>query len=473
MKRIKKTAGKTAKTLVASILLGMLAFNTQAQTLCFNPYTNFAVGLQPYSICSADFNNDSFKDLATANYQPSDVSVLLGVGTGNFGTQTPFTDGVTTNPYSVCSADFNGDGKVDLAVANYTSSNVSVLLGTGTSSFGAAAYFTVDTYPFSVISADFNGDGKADLATASYIQNHISILLGTGNGSFFSQTDFAEGTNPYSVISADFNGDGKADLASANSGSNNISVLLNTSTGTGTVTTSFGTGANFAVGGITPQSITSGDFNNDGLKDLATANEASDNITVFLGTGAGNFGTAANFTLATGSNPQSITNGDFNGDGNLDLATANYGTNNISILLGTGTGSFSVAVNFVVGTQPKSVISADFNNDGKTDLATADYGSSKTSVLLNCTATTSIDQFTNNSIETNIYPNPNNGSFVIETNAATKQTVQVYDVNGKIVLSQTINGKSTIDASSLSEGMYNINIISNEGIVNKRLIIVR
>jgi hypothetical protein len=88
-------------------------------------------------------------------------------------------------------------------------------------------------------------------------------------------------------------------------------------------------------------------------------------------------------------------------------------------------------------------------------------------------STTGIQQVTGNNAQVNIYPNPNNGSFIIEPSSATKQSMQVYDVNGKLVLSQTINGKTTIDASSLNEGIYNISLLSNEGVINKRLVIVR
>ena len=86
---------------------------------------------------------------------------------------------------------------------------------------------------------------------------------------------------------------------------------------------------------------------------------------------------------------------------------------------------------------------------------------------------TGIKQIVNNNVQLNIYPNPNNGSFVIEPSIATKQTMQVYDVSGKVVLSQILNGKTTIDASSFSGGIYNVSIISNEGVINKRLVIVR
>jgi hypothetical protein len=191
----------------------------------FNPATNFTVGSNPNSVTVGDFNGDGKSDLAVANFYSNNVSVLLGTGTGSFGAATNFTVG--TRPISVTVGDFNGDGKSDLAVANYNSSNVSVLLGTGTGSFGAATNFTVGTGPFSVTVGDFNGDGKSDLAVTNYNNNNVSVLLGTGTGSFGTATNFTVGTDPFSVTVGDFNGDGKSDLAVANANSNNVSVLLN------------------------------------------------------------------------------------------------------------------------------------------------------------------------------------------------------------------------------------------------------
>jgi hypothetical protein len=151
---------------------------------------------------------------------------ILGANSSaSFNPATNFTVG--SNPNSVTVGDFNGDGKSDLAVANFYSNNVSVLLGTGTGSFGAATNFTVGTGPFSVTVGDFNGDGKSDLAVTNYNNNNVSVLLGTGTGSFGTATNFTVGTDPFSVTVGDFNGDGKSDLAVANANSNNVSVLLN------------------------------------------------------------------------------------------------------------------------------------------------------------------------------------------------------------------------------------------------------
>jgi uncharacterized repeat protein (TIGR01451 family) len=339
---------------------------------------DFVVQPRPQYVAVSDFNSDGRNDLATANSTSNNVSILLGTGTGSFGAATNFPVG--SNPFSVAVGDFNSDGRSDLATANQSSNNVSILLGTGTGSFGAATNFPVGSNPFSVAVGDFNSDGRSDLAVTNQTSHNVSILLGTGTGSFGAATNFPVGVSPFSVAVNDFNNDGRSDLATANQSSNNVSILLGTGTG------SFGAATNFPVG-VSPFSVAVSDFNNDGRSDLATANQSSNNVSILLGTGTGSFGAATNFPVGAG--PSSVSIGDFNSDGRSDLATANRESNNVSILLGTGTGSFGAATNFPVGSNPLSVAVGDFNSDGRSDLATANQSSSNVSLLIStCGATT-------------------------------------------------------------------------------------
>jgi hypothetical protein len=223
--------------------------------------------------------------------------------------------------------DFNGDGKQDLAVANYlefTSSTVSILLGDGTGNFSAPTNYTVGNGPIFVAVGDFNGDGKQDLAVVDEFSNSVSILLGDGAGNFSAPTNFAVGGEPSSVAVGDFNGDGKQDLAVANVDDGTLSILLGDGTG------NFSAATNFGVGNF-PFSVAVGDFNGDGKQDLAVANFDGDNVSILLGDGAGNFSAPTNF--GAGSNPIWLAVGDFNGDGKQDLAVANYYSDNVSILL--------------------------------------------------------------------------------------------------------------------------------------------
>lgn len=340
----------------------------------FGPHSDFQVGFVPDSVAIADFNGDGKPDLAVANTNPTfnTISILLNttqfLPAGVFCHKADFISGNV--PYSVAIADFNRDGKLDLAVANSNSNAVTVLFGTGVGSFGRFRFQTGDG-PVSVATGDFNGDGNLDLVTANSNNDTITILRGFGNN-VFAPTDFGVGATPFSVAVGDFNGDGKADIVTANAGSNSVSILL----GLGNL--SFGARSDFGTGN-TPHSVAVGDFNRDGKLDLAVANYGSNTVSILLGTGVGTFGAKTDFN--TGVNPNSVALGDFNGDGKLDLAVANVGSNTVSILLGTGAGLFGAKTDFATGSAPFSVAAADFNRDGHLDLAVANLNNDNLSVL--------------------------------------------------------------------------------------------
>jgi hypothetical protein len=279
------------------------------------------VGTGPGSVAVGNFNGDMKPDLAVANFQSRDVSVLLGNGVGGFGDATNFLVGV--GPYSVAVGDFNGDMKSDLAVANKNTNDVSVLLGNGTGSFDTAKNFYAGTSPISVAVGDFNGDSHPDLAVAT--SNGVSVLLGDGLGAFDDAKSYPVGTNPTSVAVEDFNGDRKLDLALANATSNDVSVLLGNGAGGFRVT-------NFPVGRPS-SSVAVGDFDGDKKPDLAVVSSTSGfgDVSVLLGDGMGGFGPAAIFLV--GNNPTSVAVGDFDGDTRPDLAVANFTSGNVSVLL--------------------------------------------------------------------------------------------------------------------------------------------
>lgn len=348
--------------LILIIALGLI-LNAQ---VCLNPSVGspFSLAQQPFAITSADFNGDGKADLATADRNVSTVSVFLGDGVATFTFTTSFTVG--SFPNSITNVDFNADGKIDMATTNSGSSNVSILLGDGAGNFTATTSISVGSAPSSITKGDFNMDSKVDLAIANNSSNTISILLGNGFGGFAAAVNFNTGTGPISVISADFNSDNKPDLGVANATSNNVSILLGNGAG------SFSTAVNFSAGTF-PRSIINGDFNADGKVDLATANDQSNNVSVLIGDGTGNFTPSVLYPV--GTNPYAVTSADFNSDGKADLATANVNSNNISVLLGNGAGTFSPAVNFSVGSVARSLISVDFNSDGRDDIISANFSS--------------------------------------------------------------------------------------------------
>jgi hypothetical protein len=278
-------------------------------------------------------------------------------------------------PQAVAAGDFNGDGKLDLAVASPGSpsgiATSKILLGDGTGNFTLASTPGAGLYPNSIAVGDFNRDGKLDLAFTDWSFNTAPILLGDGTGNFTLASSLSA-YYPSSVAVGYFNGDGKLDLAFTNNYYQTVSILLGDGTG------NFSLASSQDVG-LYPSSIAVGDFNGDGKLDLATANNGDNTVSILLGKGTGSFILAS--SPAVNSSPNSVTVGDFNGDGKLDLATANGG-GSVSILLGNGTGNFYLASSPRVGSIPSSVVAGDFNGDGKLDLAVANEGSNTVSILL-------------------------------------------------------------------------------------------
>ena len=363
-----------------TLLAATFFININAQ-VCFNHVDSFYVasGMGASSICNADFNGDSKLDLATANVN-GNISVMLGTGTGTFGAATTFSVNSGGGGCSLTAADLNGDGKVDLATANFINQNVSVLIGDGAGNFGAATSYTLGNQPQQIISADFNNDGKMDLATANPFCNYVTTLINAGAGNFTWDTVFVHYNNgPYSLTAADFNNDGKLDIATANFGngfgSSGISVVLGNGAGGFGAPTDFFT--NTAV-----YAITSADFNNDGKMDLVMANYFANSISVLLGNGTGGFAQTDITTNNIGCyNPNGIITADFTGDGKMDIATMSKII--VAIFVGDGAGSFSNPIPFSIDWNEKNFTSGDFDGNGKPDLAFADSLDNRVLVLSN------------------------------------------------------------------------------------------
>jgi hypothetical protein len=320
-------------------------------------------------------------DLAVANTSSGTVSILLNNQSGGFTNATGSPVTVGTSPQGMATGDFNKDGHQDLAVANYSSGNVNILLGNGSGGFSNASGspIAVNSQLTAMAAGNF-GNGNIDLAVSSFNNNEVYILSGNGSGGFSVGTPITIGSGPNAIVAAYLDGASNLSLAVANaynnSGGNTVSVLVHSGTDT------FSTSATLGVG-LAPDGITAGLFDGNSNMDLAVANGTSGSVSILIGNGSGGFTTSG--SIAVGTSPYSLTNGDFNGDGYLDLAVGLDGQGAVAFLLGAGNGTFTGASNgdVSVGSNPYAITSADFNGDNSPDLAVANQGSGTVTILLN------------------------------------------------------------------------------------------
>ncbi len=345
----------------------------------------FATEEFPYSVAVGDFNHDSKLDLAVASLNTTtgfstDIQILLGNGDGTFQKAVHYSVG--TSPDSVATADFNGDGNLDLVVLNGQSDNFSVLLGRGDGTFSPAVTYAAPPGPLFVTTGDFNGDGKPDLATISLGDSTgrcecVAIFLGNGDGTF--QTNPVITTppvEPFAIGVGDFNADGYLDLAVAEEFGFTSQVQIFLGNGDGT----------FRPGEIYPvccglNSIAVADFNGDHKSDLAVAENEGMGVGLLLGNGDGTFRQQPDVPANA---PLWVAAADLNGDGKQDLVGANIlFPTGVTVVMGNGDGTFQPPTLYPDGDLNRFVAVGDFNGDHRPDIVVAEYGAANVTVLLN------------------------------------------------------------------------------------------
>lgn len=370
------------KALVLGLLmLGFIFFlPNKARAYPFTVTSDFGVSANPRGVVAADFNNDGKMDVAVAANGAASISVLLSNGYGSFDRAADY--GVVNNPWGIAAADFNGDGYNDIVVSSDSDNNFSIFLNDRDGTFAAPVTYRTGNDARGLAVGDFDNDGNKDVVVANISDDTVSVLLGNGDGTFQAARDYATNFDPASVVVDDFNNDGVEDLAVGDTNASNVfpptapgwvSVLTGRGDGSFNATRDFATARGATA-------ITSGDFNGDGNKDVAVAKRHSNNAGVLLGNGDGTLQAVVNYSA--GSYPNDIIAADLTNNGILDLVVVNINGSAISFLTGGGDGTFSTTPDLAAGLNPWSVDVGDFNQDGKLDLIVSNNGADSVRMYL-------------------------------------------------------------------------------------------
>lgn len=334
----------------------------------FQQPRTYNMGGHPIAVAVADLNRDGYPDIAVAvhDYFTSYVRVLLANPDGTFNGVSHYT---IAEPVDIVSGDFDGDGNPDLAVAENYLASIEILLGHGDGTFTQFPRFSAGTALYNIESADFNGDGKQDLAVCLFKYNlpgqgAVGVLMSNGDGTFQGYIPYFAGQNPNDLVAADFNRDGIVDLAVADQDirgtHKNLAVLFGN--GDGSLTTPLLSRVSATRGGR----IAAADINGDGNMDLATTADAD--VFALLGHGDGKFTMSTGFHFNFNAS-LTVTLGDVDGDGIIDLLVPVDLDSGIVIFHGNGDGSFRNRLQNNFGEFFAAV--ADFNQDGVPDLLAA------------------------------------------------------------------------------------------------------
>jgi hypothetical protein len=403
-------------------------------------------------VVTADFDGDGNLDLAASDFIGT-VRIFLGNGDGTFRVGQTYS---ACHPHGLAAGDFNGDGIVDLVVSDGGCGEVTILLGSGDGTFVVGGSFSTGgsngVAPYSVAVGDFNSDGKLDLVTADGLVNKASVLIGNGDGTFQTHVDYATGTDSRKVVTGDFNRDGRLDLAvSSSGGTTGVSVLMGRGDGT------FLPQTTYSLSTADHPYMVTADLNRDGILDLAVADTAG-SVSILMGKGDGTFSGATAYP--TGGFSAGVAAADFNGDGFLDLVTTNYYTGNISLLPGRGDGTFSAHTDFPADSGARGLVIADFNGDGRLDVAVANQFVDLISIFLGASSNlTSTSTTLSSSVDPSIFGQAVTFTATVGSSSGSPPNGEsITFKNGSVVLGAAplSGGAASLTTSSLAAGIHTI-----------------
>jgi hypothetical protein len=344
---------------------------------CHELYSTTPSGIDPCALAVADFDHDGRPDCAVPNsdFINADddshvANILLGKGDGNLHSAVGYYAGQPL-PVGIDNGDFNDDGDPDIVVANWEAEEVNVLLGDGNGGLGAPTAIDIGDITNSVGAGDIDGNGRTDIIASVANTYGVAVVRSYEDG--YGAVEWVELDSPTThAIFADVNHDGAPDLLATLNYPYQLSVALNDGTG------EFEAEKNFDLSGLWPQWIYAEDMDGDGRVDVLTANQDG-NVEILLGSGNGQFGSA--YKVEVGQNLQSVVAADFNMDGEIDIAASDQDYNTVIVMTADGGGDYFKQKTFAVGARPVSIRSADFNLDGVPDLAVANQLGNSVSVM--------------------------------------------------------------------------------------------
>ena len=470
------------------LLLGLLGYSPVAFAQSgFSPATTYpSNGTSTLGVALGDVNGDGRPDIVAANQGTDNVSVLLSRTSpaGTFAPALTYSTGPGTRPTGVALGDVNGDGRLDVVTGNQTTGTVGVLLGLATApgTFApAVSYSSGGNSPTILALSDLNGDGRLDIATTNFDSGTVGVLLGLTSpaGTFAPAVTYATGSaGLVGITIGDVSGDGRLDIVTGNNLGGGVSVLLGISTAAGT----FASATTYASGGTGTAGVSLGDVNSDGRLDIVAANSNSATVGVLLGAGPTPGAFASAVTYPSGGNgPNFAMLSDINGDGRLDIVTANYSNGTVGVLTGltAAPGTFAPVVTYSSGgSGPGDIALADVNGDGRRDIVTANYVSGSVAVLLNSYVLAAASGQIPAAIT--LYPNPAHDAFTVLVpaglGAATAQ-VELLNTLGQVVHRQqtaalpAAGARLLVETTGLPAGIYTVRFRAGAAAGTRRLVL--
>lgn len=344
-----------------------------AGTGMYSRRIDLPVGALPQSLAVADVDGDKRPDVLVARATGNGALVQISPNSSGILAATLLNGSIGDTPYGLVVADFDADGAVDAAVANFLGGNVSALFG---SSFVTRADFGDGAHPIALAVGDVNSDGRPDVLTANQVNNSVGVNLNLGNRMFGARVDYATGAAPGSLILGATDGarPSRLDIVAALPSLNKLRIL----TGQGGGTYSDTQFVDLPVG-KSPAGVVMAELNADGNPDLVVANRMDNTVSVLLGQSGGTF--AAAVPYAVGTQPLQLAVDDLDGDGQLDVVVTNSGAATVSILRGQGGGTLRMTDTVAVGAQPMSVVITDIDRDGQKDILVGNNGAGTVTIL--------------------------------------------------------------------------------------------